>query len=93
MCWAALVQRARAWKAVDLVRKDQRNCHVLSSLAHPVGAEKNARGQRAIGGLPFGRVAGPPRLSPRHGVIFGFVCVQELFAGCAVRSASERLAP
>lgn len=45
MCWEVLVQRARAWKALNPVLKDWINCHVLSSLAYPVRAEENVSGQ------------------------------------------------
>lgn len=45
VCWAVLVQRARAWKALDPVLKDWISCHILSSLAYPVRAEENVSGQ------------------------------------------------
>lgn len=44
-CWAVLVQRASAWKALDYVTKDSINYLVLPSLAYPVRAEEDVSEQ------------------------------------------------
>lgn len=66
VCWTVLVQRARAWKALDPVLKDWISYPVLSSLAYPVKAEENVsrQGDRLVAfvsvglltrsGLPYG---------------------------------------